>query len=173
MIKRRTFLSGVSFLTLWQLSGCSTLAFLPNQKFSARGRFTLIATSPEGKVENLSGKYSFTRTDSLIRLDLLTPLNGVLARIEMRDGIASFSRGINEAPITAPNVETLMNQNLGFSVPIEALEEWATTTGAPQGYGWNIRVLKRENQRPKTIRAHQQFPHVDVKVTIIFDEVFP
>ena len=171
MINRRTLLAGTGLLALWQLSGCATVVPESDLRFASRGRFTLALTDASGKRENLSGKFSFKRTDRYTRLDLLTPLNGVLARIELKDGLASFSRDPNEEPLSAPDVETLMTETVGFSMPVTALEEWALSTGTPTGYGWNVRVLKREAGLPKTLRAERAVRESSVRITIVFDEV--
>ena len=173
MITRRSVLAGMSGLTLLQLAGCSTVGIEPDLRFETRGRFTLVLTDLSGKRENLSGKFSFKRTDAFSRLDLLTPLNSVLARIELRDGTASFWRDLGDAPVSAPDVETLMDRAVGFSMPVEALEEWALASDAPKNYGWAIRVIKREAGRPKTLRAERRISRGSIRITIAFDEVFP
>lgn len=172
MITRRSLLTGVGSLVLLQLAGCSTVSVEPDLRFATRGRFTLVLTNLSGERENLSGNFSFKRTDVFSRLDLLTPLNGILARIELRDGMASFSKDLNDAPITAPDIETLMERTVGFSMPVEALEEWALASNTPEGYGWIVRVMKREAGRPKIVRAERRIAQGSVRITIVFDEVF-
>ena len=173
MFTRRAVVAGLGSFVLLQLAGCSAVRVEPDLRFAARGRFTLVLTDLAGKRENLNGKFSFKRTDTYSRLDLLSPLNGVLARIEIRDGLASFSRDLGDAPVTAPDVETLMENTVGFSMPVQALEEWANASDTPEGYGWAVRILKREAGRPKTLRAERQLTQGSVRITIAFDEVFP
>lgn len=172
MISRRYFLHGISLLAAWGVSGCTTIPN-PDLYFSVQGRFTLKLIPKQGNRENISGKFLFQRTKSVSILDLLSPLNSVLGRIEITDKNASFYRDANEKPVTAPDVETLMNETIGFSMPVVFLEEWATCPDTPKGYGWSVLVLKREKGRPKTLRAEKQFPQGKIQLTLVFDEVFP
>ena len=79
---RRTFClqslaAGLSAVTL--LSGC---AVTPQNARVWRGRFSLRITAADGRLENQTGRFELTKTPQLLRLDLLTPLSGILARIE-------------------------------------------------------------------------------------------
>ncbi|EJX05080.1 outer membrane lipoprotein LolB [gut metagenome] len=162
----------MSLLSAWGISGCTTITE-PDVRFSVLGRFTLRVISQQGKRENISGKFLFQRTNWLVKLDLLSPLNSVLGRIEITNEKASFFKDLNEEPITAPDAETLMMDSLGFSMPVAAIEEWATCPETPKGYGWAVRVLKRKNGRPKTLLAEKLFSQSKIHLMLVFDEVFP
>mgnify|MGYP003157306638 CR=1 FL=1 len=92
---RRTFClqslaAGLSAVTL--LSGC---AVTPQNARVWRGRFSLRITAADGRLENQTGRFELTKTPQFLRLDLLTPLSGILARIEETSRGASFTRSLS------------------------------------------------------------------------------
>ena len=104
---RRTFClqslaAGLSAVTL--LSGC---AVTPQNARVWRGRFSLRITAADGRLENQTGRFELTKTPQFLRLDLLTPLSGILARIEETSRGASFTRSLSEPAVTRSDICSL------------------------------------------------------------------
>ena len=129
---RRTFClqslaAGLSAVTL--LSGC---AVTPQNARVWRGRFSLRITAADGRLENQTGRFELTKTPQFLRLDLLTPLSGILARIEETSRGASFTRSLSEL--------------LGFTLPVVPLANLLEQTAAAEMsvYGpWRAQILSR------------------------------
>ena len=118
-MKRRTLLSLSAAVLI--LGGC---AARETPLFERSGRFSLVSISS----------------------NLMTPLNGILARIEVTTRGAVLQTARDEQSFSAPTAEELMERVTGISVPVEALEQWLTTTDDQiSEYGWSVRVLKRRS----------------------------
>ena len=133
---RRTFClqslaAGLSAVTL--LSGC---AVTPQNARVWRGRFSLRITAADGRLENQTGRFELTKTPQFLRLDLLTPLSGILARIE------ETSRGA----VTRSDINALLTELLGFTLPVVPLANLLEQTAAAEMsvYGpWRAQILSR------------------------------
>jgi outer membrane lipoprotein LolB len=87
---------------------------------------------------------------------LSTPLGQTVARIEGRDQLLTVSIE-GRAPVTTANPEQLLQDQLGWSVPIRALRYWVRAEAAPgasatvdgtapepsalRQFGWQVRYL--------------------------------
>ena len=162
----RRFILSAALLTPLLIAGCAVPE--ADQLFSSAGRFSLSGTDAQGKTFAASGRYDLRRRAGLTRLDLLTPLHGILARIEVTPDGASLTRSQDEPPVTAPDAETLMRGLLGFSFPVDALERWLGDTRSDfTEYGWRIRILQRfPDGSVKTVRASRALPAVTVTLAV-------
>lgn len=134
------------------LSGClSTTTFSPVNQWD--GRFSLIAQSDQHK-ENQTGRFTLQLApQGDLVLDLKTALGNTLARIEYAsEEVRLQAVGMKE--VIGKNPEQLMNELLGFYVPLDGLAFWidgallpdapAQTQPATAPYdtidqlGWNI-----------------------------------
>lgn len=160
-MQRRTVFCALALSPLI-LTGCAVPDV--NLLFASAGRFSATGTDADGKKFAVSGRYDLRRRAESIRLDLMTPLNGILARIDITSTGASLTLHGHDAPVTAQNAELLMTQMLGFSFPVEAVESWLRDErSAFYEYGWQIRILQRfPDGTPKTVRASRTMPAVSV-----------
>lgn len=111
------------------LTGClSTTTFVSNNEWS--GRFSLIAYSDLHK-ENHSGRFSLMKleNDRLV-LDLKTGLGNTLARVEYAPQ-ESCIQAIGLKNTCNNDPEQLMNDLMGFSVPIKGLAFWIDGNALP------------------------------------------
>lgn len=142
MTARRRLLALTALLPILA-AGC---AVAPAGTRRWQGRFAF-AADLEGKTERQSGRFELTDAPGLLRLDLLTPLSGVLARIEETPRGASFSRGGDEAPVEASDLDALLLRLLGFTLPVRELRDLlAAGASAPEARetdGWRWRILAR------------------------------
>ena len=143
---RRTFClqslaAGLSAVTL--LSGC---AVTPQNARVWRGRFSLRITAADGRLENQTGRFEPTKTPQFLRLDLHTPLSGILARIEETSRGASFTRSLSEPAVIRSDIDALLTELLGFTLPVVPLANLLEQTAAAETsvYGpWRAQILSR------------------------------
>lgn len=165
--RRKLILTSLSLLVL---GGCAVTD--SESLFSAAGRFSVIVRAANGQQESFNGRFSLRRTATLTTLDLMTPLNGILARIEVTPSGATLMRNPDEEPLRAPTAEALMERALGFSLPPDALEDWLRMTqDQAEGWGWQVTVSERlANGLPKRIRAKRQTSEVALSLTLLLDD---
>ena len=158
---RRTVFCALALSPL-MLTGCAVSD--ANLLFSSAGRFSVTGTDADGKNFAVSGRYDLRRRPESIRLDLMTPLSGILARIDVTSAGASLTLHGHDAPFTAHNAERLMTQMLGFSFPVDTIESWLQDERSSfYEYGWQIRILQRfPDGTPKTVRASRTMPAISV-----------
>ena len=160
-MKRRILLALPAAAAVLTLAGCVTGQ---PPLFERYGRFALVSTSASGEREAVNGRFSLRRTSAGLRLNLMTPLNGILASIEVTPSGAVLETSQNESPLRAATAEELMLRTTGVAV----LERWLTMKGdRASEYGWSVRVLKRRDDgMPGTIRASS----TGVSLTLTMDE---
>lgn len=166
MTARRTVL-GLALAGALALAGC---AVVPEGAIRREGRFSLSAKTPQG-VENVSGRFLYLKAPGLSRLDLLTPLSGVIARIERTPQGASIARGAAD-PLTGPDLDALLTAQLGFALPVDALEAMLTTPPAETetvAGDWRATVLSREASGAPSRLRFTHLTEPPVTVTILLD----
>lgn len=132
-----------------------------------QGRFSVTVKDAQGN-HNERGRFEFLvfPGDETV-LDLKSPIGGTIARIEKSQDVARL-QALGHETIQAQDVNTLMTQTLGFTVPVEGLVYWingepdprtpsVVTPEAPisriEQDGWQIDVLARnEAQQPTRLR---------------------
>lgn len=162
-MRRRTLLA--SFAAALLAAGC---AAPPANARMWKGRFAL-----RSEKENLSGRFELTDAPGLLRLDLLTPLSGILARIEETSEGALFTRSLSEPGIKGENLEALMTELLGFALPVHALLSLLQKGAAAQDLSsgaWQCRILSRlPDGAPQRLRIECASPDA-FQVTLFIDE---
>ncbi|WP_454055736.1 lipoprotein insertase outer membrane protein LolB [Cupriavidus sp. Marseille-Q8015] len=86
-----------------------------------------------GRNEGVQGSFRWEEQGRNVRLDLVSPLGQTLAVITSTPSGATLDLP-NEAPRNAPEVDSLMEQALGFSLPVAGLRDWIhgrPTPGTP------------------------------------------
>jgi len=124
------------------LAGCATQP--PHEPSTARattslttqtnrayhGRFAVQYNDQNGQQRNAYGNFDWRETDSTVTLQLLNPLGQTLAVVTSSPAEATLELP-NKQPLTADNVSTLMQQALGFALPVEGLRYWLQPSVAP------------------------------------------
>lgn len=149
-LPRRDALSRLSRLALATaaapllLAGC--VVPLAPDEVRLRGRFAVSIQGPAGR-ESHTGRFELAERPGLRRLDLLTPLGGVLVRIEEAPDGARLWRRLDEEPLEGSSLDALLLRSLGFAVPVNALSEIAQAgAAAPDDTRcgeWRARILSR------------------------------
>ncbi|MBN3813363.1 lipoprotein insertase outer membrane protein LolB [Paraburkholderia sp. Ac-20347] len=133
---------GAALAALLALAGCATQA--PHEPSTARattslttqtnrayhGRFAVQYNDQNGQQRNAYGNFDWRQTDTTVTLQLLNPLGSTLAIVTSAPSQATLELP-NKPPLTADNVGTLMQQALGFALPVEGLRYWLQPSVAP------------------------------------------
>ncbi|RQH04606.1 lipoprotein insertase outer membrane protein LolB [Paraburkholderia dinghuensis] len=133
---------GVATAALFALAGCATqpphepstsnaTTSLTTQTTRAyHGRFAVQYVDRYGQERNAYGNFDWRETGSTVTLQLLNPLGQTLAIVTSSPAQATLELP-NRQPLTADNVSTLMQQALGFALPVEGLRYWLQPSVAP------------------------------------------
>ncbi|HKR41604.1 MAG TPA: lipoprotein insertase outer membrane protein LolB [Paraburkholderia sp.] len=97
------------------------------------GRFAVQYVDQNGQQRNAYGNFDWHETDSTVTLQLLNPLGQTLALVTSAPSQATLELP-NRQPLTADNVSTLMQQALGFELPVEGLRYWLQPSVAPTSH---------------------------------------
>jgi outer membrane lipoprotein LolB len=136
---------GVAAAALFTLAGCATqpphepstsnaTTSLTTQTTRAwHGRFAVQYVDQYGRENNAYGNFDWRETGSTVTLQLLNPLGQTLAIVTSSPAQATLELP-NRQPLTADNVSTLMQQALGFALPVEGLRYWLQPSVAPTSH---------------------------------------
>lgn len=113
------------------LSGCATTATAPRSSATvaayqenielAGGIF--ISYTRDGKREPLNGSFSWRQTRTNTDVDLISPTGQTVAIINVTPRSATLTES-GKPPKTAPDLDTLTRQTLGWTLPVSGLRDW-------------------------------------------------
>jgi outer membrane lipoprotein LolB len=83
-----------------------------------------------GRDEGVQGSFQWREQGGNVRLDLISPLGQTLAVVTATPTGATLDLP-NEAPRNAPEVDGLLEQALGFSLPVAGMRDWLHGRPAP------------------------------------------
>ncbi|CAB3798890.1 Outer-membrane lipoprotein LolB [Paraburkholderia ultramafica] len=95
-----------------------------------QGRFAIQYNDQNGQQRNAYGNFSWQETGDTVTLQLRNPLGQTLAIVTSSPASATLELP-NRQPLTADNVSTLMQNALGFALPVEGLRYWLQPSPAP------------------------------------------
>jgi outer membrane lipoprotein LolB len=97
---------------------------------SYQGRFAVQYNDQNGQQRNAYGNFTWQETGDTVTLQLRNPLGQTLAIVTSSPASATLELP-NRQPLTADNVSTLMQNALGFALPVEGLRYWLQPSPAP------------------------------------------
>jgi outer membrane lipoprotein LolB len=86
------------------------------------GRLTVQYTH-DGKPESLSGKFNWKQQGANTDVALASPFGSTIATIAVTPQQATLTEG-GKAPRSAPDVDSLSAQILGWTLPVSGLRDW-------------------------------------------------
>ncbi|WP_176059161.1 lipoprotein insertase outer membrane protein LolB [Paraburkholderia sp. BCC1876] len=95
-----------------------------------QGRFAIQYNDQNGQQRNAYGNFIWQETGDTVTLQLRNPLGQTLAIVTSSPASATLELP-NKQPLTADNVSTLMQNALGFALPVEGLRYWLQPSPAP------------------------------------------
>lgn len=117
-------------LSALALSGCATPAapratasVAPyREQIALNGRIAVHYVR-DGRNESLSGKFTWQQTRAQTDVSLISPTGQIVAVIHVQPGMASL-RENGKPPREAYDLDSLMQQTLGWSLPVSGLRDW-------------------------------------------------
>jgi outer membrane lipoprotein LolB len=94
------------------------------------GRFSIQYNDQNGQQRNAYGNFTWRENGDTVTLELRNPLGQTLAIVTSSSASATLELP-NKPPLTADNVSTLMQNALGFALPVEGLRYWLQPSVAP------------------------------------------
>jgi len=114
-----------------------------------QGRFS--ARYIQGNAEQSAvGSFLWRERGTDVQLELMSPLGQTMAVVSQNNQGATLELP-NQPPRRAPEVDTLMQDALGFSLPVSGLRDWLRARPAP---GTPARVARDAQSRPETIEQN-------------------
>ena len=164
----RSFLSALCAISL--LNAC---ALLPQAFYEQGGRFALTYTSNDGKDRSENGRFQYREFGENSQLDLLTPLNGILARIDMKPSLVCLSKQDQEQTCNTSTAD-LLYSTLGFSMPIDNFGDLIKAGRLPEqsklSQFWDIQVRSRHpDGRIKVLKITPNVPTNLKTLSLVID----
>lgn len=169
------------------LAGCATPQRIAGDgpAFERQGRFA-VNLQPIGAAPYAAqGGFSWRDEGRLLRLDLVSPLGSVLARIRVEPGLSVLERadGSRESAATP---DALLALVWGHAMPVSGLRAWMRGQSAPglvvdarrddQGRlvslrqdGWTIGLTDYDDQGPRRVRLSRQDDQGQWRLQLIVD----
>jgi outer membrane lipoprotein LolB len=132
---------------------------LIDNNFDISGRFNIKTAN-----QNNYGNFTWTKQNTSESLELRSPIGTTVARITVESGVATLTT--KDKVYTKDDLDDMLEQNLGFSLPMPYLHYWIQGISLPDvpidgeladGFiqlGWQVEYLEWYNQNhPKIIRC--------------------
>lgn len=131
-------LAGCSVTPTRGPSTSNTATALSTQTVRAyHGRFSVRYLDVRGQPRNAYGNFDWREQGDTVTLQLLDPLGQTLAIVTSSPASATLELP-NRQPVTAGDVSSLMQNTLGFSLPVEGLRYWLQPSPAPTSHAKTI-----------------------------------
>jgi outer membrane lipoprotein LolB len=114
-----------------------------------RGRFAVQYEDGYGHQQNAYGNFDWRETGDTVTVQLRNPLGQTMAIVTSSPSSATLELP-NRQPLTADNVSTLMQNALGFALPVEGLRYWLQPSVAPTSRARTV-PDPEDPSRPKQI----------------------
>ncbi|MEQ5840858.1 lipoprotein insertase outer membrane protein LolB [Paraburkholderia acidicola] len=115
------------------------------------GRFAVQYDDQNGQQRNAYGNFDWQETGDTVTVQLRNPLGQTLAIITSSPASASLELP-NRQPLTADNVSTLMQNAVGFALPVEGLRYWLQPSVAPTSHATTV----PDPQQPTRLKEIEQ-----------------
>jgi outer membrane lipoprotein LolB len=142
----RSIVGLILALLLLGLSGCATQAptgeAMPEGSLQRIGRFAVKTEQANRAPEAIQGGFVWRDTVTQLTLDLTNPFGSILARVTVNRNGAALERANGET-IQTTTPDSLVDQALGQSLPVQGLRAWLRAQQVPQP---GMRVLERDAQ---------------------------
>jgi outer membrane lipoprotein LolB len=127
------------------LSGCATQPVgetAPEGSLLRNGRFAVKTEQANQAPEAIQGGFVWRDTPAQLTLDLTNPFGSILARVTVTSTGAMLERANGEI-LQTKTPDSLVDQALGQSLPVQGLRAWLRTQQMPLP---GMRVLERDAQ---------------------------
>jgi outer membrane lipoprotein LolB len=144
------------------LTGCAVKPRVPTTSNAAtsitaqtsheyHGRFAVQYNDQYGQQRNVYGNFDWQETGDTVTVQLRNPLGQTMAIITSSPSLATLELP-NRQPLNADNVSQLMQNTLGFALPVEGLRYWLQPSAAPTSRATTTLDSSSANGRLKEIK---------------------
>jgi len=112
------------------LSACATISAPPDRVHSGRFTATTIPAPNGPAAQSVSGRFTVEVRGTRRIIDMATPLGTTIARIDILPGSATAT-GPQMQTATGPDPDALVEQLLGWRLPVAGLSDWIEGRPAP------------------------------------------
>lgn len=166
------------------LAACITPPAAPLTELKAavhRGRFA-VTYEAQGEARREQGGFEWrsfgAKSDAPMQLLLLSPLGSTLAALQFDPAARSEQRASLSTPqgtTYAPSLPELMQQTVGWELPLQALAGWLEAQTPPQPadtLGWTLGALTRyDTGAPRLLNARHEAKNISLRLA--FEEAQP
>ncbi len=145
LVSLRSIVGLIFALLLLGLSGCATQQSgeaTPEGSLVRIGRFAVKTEQANQAPEAIQGGFVWRDTGVQLTLDLTNPFGSILARVTVTSTGAMLERANGEI-LQTKTPDSLVDQALGQSLPVQGLRVWLRTQQMPLP---RMRVLERDAQ---------------------------
>ncbi|SAK40403.1 outer membrane lipoprotein LolB [Caballeronia hypogeia] len=153
---------GIAAAAVLVLSGCALQPRVPTTTSAStslatqtareyHGRFAVQYNDQNGTQRNAYGNFDWQETGDTVTLQLRNPLGQTMAIVTSSPALATLELP-NRQPVSADNVSQLMQNTLGFALPVEGLRYWLQPSAAPSSRAQTTLDPEAGNGRPKEIK---------------------
>ena len=153
---------GLAAVAALVMSGCAVQPRVPTTSNATtslatqtsrayHGRFAVQYNDQNGTQRNAYGNFDWQETGDTVTLQLRNPLGQTMAIVTSSPSLATLEVP-NRQPVTADNVSQLMQNTLGFALPVEGLRYWLQPSAAPTSRAQTTLDPEANNGRPKEIK---------------------
>jgi outer membrane lipoprotein LolB len=153
--------------------------------FERQGRFA-VNLQPAGAAPTAAqGGFSWRDDDRVLRLDLVSPLGSVLARIRVEPGLSVLERADGSRE-SAPTPDDLLALVWGHPMPVSGLRHWMRGEAAPglvvdarrddqdrltslRQDGWDVTLSNYDDQGPGRVRLSRLDDQGQWRLQLIVD----
>jgi Outer membrane lipoprotein LolB len=150
---------GASLALLATLAGCAGLNPAPQMSEASTqrmGRFSVTAyqTDQQTVLDRQSGSFSAEISSDAARLDLVSPLGQIMARVLVAPNLATIetAQGQKFSDFSEAADQRVTEKALGIPLPLLGLSKSLISSQSIVVPGWNTELLETVNQRPKRLR---------------------
>jgi outer membrane biogenesis lipoprotein LolB len=150
---------GASLAFLVTLAGCAGLNPAPQISEAStqrEGRFSVTAYQKDQQtvLDRQSGSFSAEISTDAARLDLVSPLGQIVARVSVAPNLATIETAQGQKYSDTSNIadQRVTEKALGIPLPLLGLSQSLISTQSIVVPGWNTELLETVNQRPKRLR---------------------
>jgi outer membrane biogenesis lipoprotein LolB len=153
------FRFGASLAVVVTLAGCASLNPAPQTSDAStqrEGRFSVTAYQKDQQtiLDRQSGSFSAEISKEAARVDLVSPLGQIVARVSVAPNLATIetAQGQKYSDTSDTADQKVTEKALGIPLPLLGLSKTLVSTQAVVVPGWNTELLEVANQRPKRLR---------------------
>lgn len=176
--------SSIAWLTACAISPPVQEGMSITTAFERSGRFAISVDRFSGGHDAVQGGFQWRETEQQLWLDLVNPMGSILARVEV-DASGALLRYPNGEVKYAPTPDVLVEQLLGYAIPVEEMRQWlrGQTGAAPtlveqiengqmqyfEQNGWRVRMQRYDDLGPRLLQMNRNQSQNTISVRVVVD----